>query len=213
MGLSLQIMEKVVRDRTPGCRKHAETFPDLRDAAFGLARTSKGPAEENHRIGLELGEPVPLAELPQLCGGCEYRLGVSGRYLGGCTAKYRVRQRWRIPQTPCQGYGLAVAMHGADRIPERPLCGRAKSKCAYCRIVPEIDMAAVHVALFFVERKTRVTMLKRLRGPTAVPLHRPGAVMRLKRDFGVVELGRYPEKISGGVLGLVELATVDVKDR
>jgi hypothetical protein len=123
-----------------------------------------------------MGKPVPLAQFLQLCGGGEYRPRVAARRLGGSAGEEnRVRQRWRIPQSPRQSYGLSMATHGAGRIPEYPLCGCAKSERAYRRIMSEIDVAVMREAFLFIEGKARITMLYGLRSACradarAVPL-------------------------------------------
>jgi hypothetical protein len=129
---------------------------------------------------------VALAQLPQLCGGSQYFQHLAARYLESCTAKQRVCQRGRIAQSPRQGHSLAMPVSGAGRVPERPLCGCAKSERAYRRIVPEINVAMSRVAFFVVDGKAGVAMLKGLCRSTAVPLHGPGAVMSLKHDPRVI---------------------------
>ena len=81
-----------------------------------------------------------------------------------------------------------MPVHGARRIPERPLCLRAKGKRAYRRIMSEINVPVVRVAFFFVQGKARIAMLEGLRKLTAMPVDRPGAVMGLQCDLGIVEL-------------------------
>src|ERR1700730_12298436 len=152
-----------------------------------------------------MGKPVPLARFLQLCGGGEYCPHVAARRLRGSAGEEnRVRQRWRIPQSPRQSYCLSMAMHGAGRTPEYPLCGCAKSERAYRRIMSEIDVAVMREAFLFIEGKARITMLYGLREPTAMPSHWPSAVMHLQHDLGVIEIARDPEKSGGSLLSLIE---------
>ena len=77
----------------------------------------------------------------------------------------------------------------------------------------EINVPVVRVAFFFVESKSCIAMLEGPRKVAALPAHRPGAVMSLQCDLGIVELARDPEEISGSLLGLVKLQPVHTENR
>jgi hypothetical protein len=158
-----------------------------------------------------LGKPVLLAQAQQLLRLINDRRAVAARRLGLAYQPKRMRQGWRGPQFPRQGYGLFFAVHRLRRISERPLHDCINGQRADGGIVPKIDVAMMRVAFFVIERQACIRMLAGLRQHAADPSCRPRGVVRLQQDFGVVQLTRDPEEISRNLVRPIEPAPAQVQ--
>jgi hypothetical protein len=106
----------------------------------------------------------------------------------------------------------ADEMLGAFGIAESEVYRGAKIHRADTRIVAEIEMAVMRMALRVVERGSRRDVLGRLLDPPLKEAGCPGTVVRLQQDVVVAEFARHAEQIGGNLVGPIEASAGDVED-
>src|SRR5262249_17793453 len=117
----------------------------------------------------------------------------------------------RMPQPASKAYTLAFQPRPAFWKSEQALHNGIEMKVAYARIVPKVDLTMMGVSCFIIDPPAGFEMSFRLGKLADGKLCRPGTMVRLQHDRGVIKLPCNPEKIGRDLAAPIEPTAGNVK--